>query len=106
MTTTHTPGPWIASNVPTIEDGLTSWHVFTPNGKGYVIARTGLSNIGETLAAAQANARLIAAAPDLLDALHDCALVLDSANRHVKGTCNAFIQVLEKARTALAKATA
>ena len=65
----HTPGPWIASDVPTIENGLTSWHVFAPVRNGYVIARTGQSNIDETLKAAQANARLIAAAPELLAAL-------------------------------------
>jgi len=38
---------------------------------------------------------------ELLDALQDCAGVLDSINRHVAGTSVAVIAVLEKAQRAI-----
>jgi len=41
---------------------------------------------------------------ELLDALQDCAGVLDSINRHVAGTSIAVIAVLEKAQSAIKNA--
>ena len=40
MKQNHTKVPWKVSLEPTIEDGLTSYHVFAPGG--YVIAKTGV----------------------------------------------------------------
>lgn len=50
------------------------------------------------------NASLIAAAPDLLEALDDCAFVLQSINDQLKGKSVAVVTVLEKARDAIEKA--
>ena len=107
--TAHTPGPWIVSNVPTIENDLTSWHVFSPIRNGYVIARTGKSNIDETLREAEANARLIAAAPELLTALTGLlatAEFVDAGNKRHGEDRYGFAQSLfEQCRAVIAKAT-
>jgi hypothetical protein len=52
MTTNHTPGPWAVDNL-------------TVRWGSYLVADCDIDRQGEC----QANARLIAAAPDLLDAL-------------------------------------
>jgi len=59
-TTTHTPGPWHGRNNPDFR----SREVFDPNGWRVADCRT-TKNYEEE----EANARLIAAAPELLEAL-------------------------------------
>ena len=54
---------------------------------------------------AEADAQLIAAAPDLFDALDDCRGVLESIEDHLKGKSVAVTAVLQKAREAIAAAT-
>lgn len=84
MTAQHTPGPWrtggwgmsIGNNLAVIAE--------TPEGAATCIART-FSPLGGTATDAEANARLIAAAPLMLEALR---LLLDEAvvyaiERHV-----------------------
>lgn len=68
MSASHAPGPWTVRN-KTVS--------FIDHGKRYAIARVSNSPLitGE---GHEANARLIAAAPDLLDALRD----LESAVSH------------------------
>ena len=56
----HTKGPWIIRN----ESEIAGW---SKTGKSWVVARTTAAKVGRD--AANANARLIAAAPDLLAAL-------------------------------------
>lgn len=87
----HTPGPWTVNAYNEIESGavrICSVDIEETNA--------GL-NGGE----GQANARLIAAAPDLLEALKYCAAVCAGEVMNKNGLINA----LEKARAAIAKAT-
>ena len=59
---THTPGPWLAE--PTVpSDGFNCWHITTPSGD--IAWSKGYQHEPEK----QANAHLIAAAPDMLAAL-------------------------------------
>ena len=60
--TAHTPGPWRAE--PRDSGGLSIM------AKSDVVAQT--NRYGPTLPCVEANARLIAAAPDLLAALKEC----------------------------------
>lgn len=66
--TAHTPGPWAVNYSPA--DGFSVWHDPRQHGdmkRGAVIIAADLRAKPET----EANARLIAAAPDLLAALRD-----------------------------------
>lgn len=88
MKTTHTPGPW-AANISELEASSSLVSVRTENG-GYLICSD----------AGYQNARLIAAAPDLLRRLCDLVEGLDGMN--LPGSMPAR---LEKARAAIIKAT-
>ena len=87
----HTPGPWktVARNYPIADTGDYDgcWEVLTGDPKKPIVQIWGDSDEDE------ANARLIAAAPDLLEALRD---MVDH------GDATAFA----KARAAIAKAEA
>lgn len=85
----HTPGEWIAQPDP---NALTrdDWVIGIEGGK-----------IDEVAVCSERDARLIAAAPDLLDALKLCAAVCAGEVMDKNGLVNA----LEKARAAIAKAT-
>ena len=88
MTTKHTPGPW------TLDDRGYKYIVHKP-GDGYItrdICRMDSSTMAAF--AQEANARLIAAAPDLLEALK---MLLGSTSYDPNAAC--------KARAAIAKAT-
>ena len=94
MTTKHTPGPWEkADGTDGITRGIRGWHgpemvnVINWNGISRATSVTG-----------QANARLIAAAPDLLEALQWVVLRTEEGG-YPDGKC------LEEARAAIAKAT-
>ena len=95
MTTKHTPGPWEkADGTDGITRGIRGWHgpemvnVINWNGISRATSVTG-----------QANARLIAAAPDLLDELLS---VLDWA---VTERAPLREQEIESIRKVIAKAT-
>lgn len=98
MKTQHTPGPWVAVDLPTA-----------------VAIKSHMGNVaniqrGSMRDRQQANARLIASAPDLLDALKDLA---QSIVWKEFGECRGFteemplpiITAVEKARAAISKAT-
>ena len=94
MTTKHTPGPWEkADGTDGITRGIRGWHgpemvnVINWNGISRATSVTG-----------QANARLIAAAPDLLEALKWMVLRTEEGG-YPDGKC------LEEARAAIARAT-
>lgn len=63
----HTPGPWEVST------NGTDWDVCAPDGGDMLVDLRGCEN-------AEANARLIAAAPDLLAALRDLVQYADPRN--------------------------
>lgn len=69
MTHTHTPGPWHVQEATPPGAEAKEWFIFTSGG-GY------LANVNSGRSENEANARLIAAAPDLLAAAtHLCELV-------------------------------
>lgn len=104
----HTPGPWIYyADLPSTDP---NWHIVTTTNKMRVLANVHIEPGNEM---DEANARLIASAPDLLAALTLCqsALAMMIAPDAIKNTTvlNAFAQANEaeaKSRAALAKAGA
>ncbi len=116
MNTRHTPGPWKVSEIRTHattpqRDRRSSYaggigYVWTerPYPQGCCIAKVYEESLGGEL---EANARLIAAAPDLLKAL--AAIVNDAteilAGRESMGMDFIHAIVNGKARSAIAKAT-
>ena len=87
----HTPGPWTID--PQDEDG---WDVVTEYVDDRILVRTGLTS-------READARLIAAAPELLECLH--RLVAMNNCRYDRGTSD-YKAAMEDAEAAIAKATA
>lgn len=90
-----TPGPWRIKDHE-IED----FRVFG-NCEGGALARVIKANNFGGTAQDQANARLIAAAPAMAEALEDCAGVLRSIEDQLKGKSIAVTRILAKAREAL-----
>lgn len=80
-----TPGPWEAHGCEVV-------------GSGFIVATV---NWHSGHNHERANARLIAAAPDLYEALQDCAAVCAGETMSKGG----LVAALEKARDALARAT-
>ena len=98
--TEHTPGPWFADNLECVFTGR--------EGDGLLICNARNSTVPKqnrpTRQQAEANARLIAAAPDLLAAL-------EGLDKHYREKISVFdgmlsaAHPLEVARAAIAKAT-
>jgi hypothetical protein len=89
MTTNHTPGPWNT-------DDTKSFYVFAAEQSG-VTHGPFVAN-----ASTAANARLIAAAPDLLAALRQCLVIVDAHRRAAGGEGDIAAM---NARAAIARAT-
>ena len=122
VTAAYTPGPWQQTVVPKIAaifDGASGWHnvmgysgVQIETEDGYPIALVAPSptdtEIGSGLRPAALNARLIAAAPDLLGALEHTAATLQgvlAAVERESGRGPAVVyESLDAARAAIAKA--
>ena len=100
MTTKHTPGPWEkVDGTDGITRGIRGWH--GPESVN-VINWNGISRA--TSVTGQANARLMLAAPDLLEALVLLeAEMVASGNAHAKDF--GWKPAIEKTRAAIAKAT-
>ena len=85
---THTPGPWNAKDdiihAPAVNDIA---HVY-----------------GENLAEAYANARLMAAAPTMLDELRSLVYTNDTTTTVEKGVIYTTTKAIAKARAAIAAA--
>lgn len=96
----HTPGPWTATFMPA-GAGLWNTRIMGPDGE-HILADTYTQFYGPGQAESEANARLIAAAPELLEAL---AGLLKHAPLP-KGIRKDFSYTLylEAARSAIAKA--
>jgi hypothetical protein len=92
----HTPGPWAAE----------LWNNSSTDDIGWTITRNGsrvpTSTFDGDEAEAEANARLIAAAPDLLEAL---SAMLEQFNYNtITGIVHDESAAIAKARAAIAKA--
>lgn len=96
----HTPGPWSASCA---EQG---WVVEDANGN--LIANIGQDDI-ESGDNCSEDARLIAAAPELLEALQYALPYLEAFIPHprngVNADCSVDVNCVDRARAAIAKAT-
>lgn len=88
-----TSGPWAV--------GRKSLDVYHPH-TGYLLCKMGEEAFPDINPAA--NARLIAAAPELFEALVEAVEALENVNRHV-GLLGGERGRLERARAAIAKAT-
>lgn len=90
----HTPGPWF-----THREGFSSVYIEARIGGGMLqeVASCGPTNEGSDQQ--EANARLIAASPDLLEALAEIVSAADG------GCWNQLDPSFSKARAAIAKAT-
>ncbi len=99
----HTPGPW--KWYWRQEDGLTNCGVFHERKRGmaYSVCRAPLYQTEEIW---EADARLIAAAPDLLEALQQIKQRLDTCHLHIMNGHEVFdsfyVEMIDKA---IAKAT-
>jgi len=90
----HTEGPWDYVSA----EHTAGWGVCVGDGNDLILRMVGRKPKAEK----QANARLIAAAPDLLDALRELTIAAEAAGWDVDAD-NA--PILKAARAALAKAT-
>ena len=96
----HTPGPWfLSANIPTSRSPFRAFGIHAQTSTGM---RRNIVNWGGLSSAStpesQANARLIAAAPDLLAALQEFVGAVGA------GAKFADVSVVDYARTAIAKA--
>lgn len=106
----HTPGPWAINTAGSAKKGepfkTTEIYVYAPSTQDDTAICAEIIN-PVTQEPSEANARLISAAPDLLDAAILCLSVAESwINQEYSGL--RFYQankVLDKAREAIAKAT-
>lgn len=92
MTTSHTPGPWTISTSSPVDYALSIHGAPLKQSGGFPVVADILERT--TDGTHEANARLIAAAPDLLEALRAVVSVADRATRE-----------FDLARSAIAKAT-
>lgn len=96
MTAKHTPGPWTCSRDDQFGD--TRFYVTQQEGAPYTPDYSDVATLiaetcsGDRVAKQEANARLIAAAPELLEALKEAALWVDG-------------ELKNKVHAAIAKAT-
>jgi len=105
----HTPGPWqvwpthwAGGNASHQYHGHNTIWIDSPNGE---VAMVRPDVGGQVTAATYANARLIAAAPEMFDALEECAVFLSRLNGKVSlEVWKSIYEPLRQAREALAKA--
>lgn len=91
----HTPGPWSVSPADdtVVIDAM----------RREVAAIDGDYNTPDTWPQMEANARLIAAAPEMLDSLKDCVRMLEAV-RYTAGLGKHQMERVERAKAAIAKA--
>lgn len=108
MTTKHTPSPWIAENGMVYAfdefDRVNRFSVMITGG--YSSAPVYGDRVRTTPEELTANARLIAAAPDMLAALQNAAGLLDTPlGRRLFDGSDFYQDVIESIRTAITKTT-
>ena len=96
-----TPGPWLARQFPTGRGAVHGWWVIDsiPDQDGRIVANA-ICQVSTTNDDADANAKLLAAAPELLKALQG---ILDNFKQN-QGV-GLGIGPISKAKAAIAKAT-
>lgn len=91
----HTPGPWTLDEEPETDDAASrGYRIYGPHGESVIaeiFPRPYLVTVNV------ANARLIAAAPELLSELEAAMSDVDCYCQHGQGLCNAH-EVIAKAR--------
>lgn len=103
----HTPGPWVAREQVNKDGRSLGWIVEHGNGRiGWSSYATARPNEGEAAPypIGAANARVMAAAPDLLECLRDL-LTAAEAEVNEKGGGGFILARMTDARAAIAKAT-
>ena len=101
MSAAHTPGPWIAAPWTDKEAEIEG---FSISSGGHLVPTSNLCGDYEE---AKANATLIAAAPDMLEALQAALAELERANRAMRQEAGVTVcneAVLQQVREAIAKA--
>lgn len=101
MASNFTPGPWVCyADTPSVEP---NWHIVTSANRQRVIANV---HIEPGVAMDEANAKLITAAPEMLEALQlfeRYEQEMESGD-HIDGMIT-YAQLRDAARAAIAKAT-
>ena len=101
METKHTPGPW---KITSATHPIIGWRITANDGSVAGVHKAGPR---QSINECKANARLIAAAPELaeaLRALYGTAKVVDAQNKaQYERPCGFAPELLEQARAALAK---
>ena len=98
----HTPGPWVLKPARSIVGGWAVWAEYEPGKHCQVADIEPWPNDPDTAPESEANARLIAAAPDLLAA---CEALIDADSYDLKSLLDdALPAIIEQARVAIAKA--
>lgn len=107
----HTPGPWLITG----EDECTVYALHHngdfKNGKPFFVNRfytrvEDCRDQGGTPDEARANARLIAAAPDLLEALEVTVAIIEDYLTDLSQPLDHVLATMDSCRAAIAKATA
>lgn len=105
MTAKYTPGPWHEENVlfnRGYSNEYLAWTVQSSKGCVAEIKYTG--NYRKDCSEDESNARLIAAAPDLLAALEDSEFLMRKAGQIAGPMQDSFKRSAEDARAAIARA--
>lgn len=106
MTTTHTPGPWIArQGCDPYSDDPNSWSVLREAEPQYLIAIVENGAPGDTMKTEGHTARLIAAAPDLLAACTAAQRAMGSHGPCNDGDCDGCRAARRVVNAAIIKAT-
>lgn len=101
----HTPGPWLTARNECHIGGIATIHHCINNDWVEVWSDKWFEGDGLTEEVMEANARLIAAAPDLLEALQECVSMLEQfcfSDANCEGAVTAQVN---EARNAIRKAT-
>lgn len=94
MKTKFTPGPWVARNATLPNSRVIRWVIIAPPD-GFTVADTGNAEIDKQQD--EANARLIAAAPELLEAAKLVLMYLETDLAEADGPVNTCATVLADA---------
>jgi hypothetical protein len=106
MSAKHTPGPW-KLNTARMGDKLLDWHIAAdPHGSSLPVCLSDKYSEFRNAEQEIANAHLIAAAPELLEALKDAVSMLDDLKfRSDADQEGAVTEQIREANSAIAKAT-